>query len=309
MVQENKLKSPRELQKDKPEDERKHHVLGASWQEKAARLDEIFKFVAGEKAHFITLDGSPYAEDFDPELAAAARMPVNTRPLHRRIYWGTRDLDGYTDGAKAKAEIRTERKTGKGCWEQVLKLGGGAQESKTQESKTQKPKTQKPKTMSRREYERALDGFGVNLDVLPNDAKKAAETVLGGKTLKPLICLQGQGIPILYHPDGRADVLFEIKFDKGKGFAFDGEQTDIVEVEIELKENSASVTSGEIEALLDTSDALLYSAFPDYLALSSESKPAPLFYHLAAWRGRDPAGFNNAFDALPGNRWAEIPSA
>jgi hypothetical protein len=293
MVQENKLSSPQELQEDKPEDERKHHVLGASWQEKASRLDEIFKFVAGEKSHFITLDELPHTEEFDPELAAAAIMPVNTRPLHRRIYWATRDLDGYTDGANAKAEIRTERKIGEGRWEQVLKLSSGAQKSKT---------------MSRRECKRALDGFGINLDVLPSDAKDAAETVLGGKTLKPLICLQGQGIPILYHPDGRADVVFEIKFDKGKGLAFDGEQTDIVEVEIELKENTASVTSSEIEALLDTSDALLYSAFPEYLALSSESKPAPLFHHLNAWRKRDPAGFRMAFDALPGDRWAEMPS-
>ena len=108
-----------------------------------------------------------------------------------------------------------------------------------------------------------------------------------------------------YHPDGRADILFEIKFDKGKGFSFDGEQCEVVEVEIELKENLDGAAADEIEALLDKSDAALLKKSPDQLVPCIESKPAGLFSHLNNRCEEDPATFGRAFDALPDDRWVK----
>jgi len=279
---------------DKPEEERKHRILGDRWADKAVLLDALFEFVKSEPDHFITLDTAPHVDGFDPELVSASLAPAHHRPLHQRIYWATKALDGYQNADDTKAEIRIQRKLGSGCWEQTLKLSG-----------RNDPQKGAGKTMVRQEYERDVDSFSIDLDLFPKEAEQAARSVFGDKPLKPLICLQGQGIPVLYHPDGRADVLFEIKFDKGKGFSFDGEQCEIVEVEIELKENLGGVTADEIEALLDKSDAALYTKFPDMLALSTESKPARLFAHLNKWREENPNAFGQAFDALPGNKWAE----
>lgn len=271
------------------EDERKHRVLGASWAEKARLVDSIAAFVAAENKHFATLDQPPYIDGFDPELAAASRLPINARPLHRRIYWANKSLDGYQSEDDAYAEARLERKIGEDSWSQTIKLAG---------------KQGPGKTLSRREYERDVAIFGIDLSLLPVDARRDAESILGSQPLKPVICLEGQGVPLLYHPDGRADVLFEIKFDKGKGFSFDGESAEIVEIEIELKESAPSAKKDDIEALFDLSDELLYRTFPDGLAHSTRSKPAPLFAHLREWRKRDRAAFEAAYDALSDDRWA-----
>lgn len=287
------MKRPQEIKEDKPEKERKHRVLGKSWVEKAEKLDRVFNFVAANKEHFVTLNQQPHSDGFDSELAAAAELPANPRPLRKRYYWSNRALDGYKEGdGKGRAEIRTEQKVGKGYWEQVLKIGGKS-----------------GKTIERGEYKRALDGFGVNLDVYPEAIQKAARKIIQDEDLKPLVRLEGQSKPVLYHPDGRQDILFEIKFDKGKGFTFDGVQEDIVEVEIEVKEVGENVTEKEIEALLDKSEKLLYDNFAHDMEPIYEAKAMTLFRHLAAWRERDEEDFKKAFKSLPGDRWAEYRPA
>ncbi|MDB3952774.1 hypothetical protein N9452_02700 [Alphaproteobacteria bacterium] len=277
---------------DKPEEERKHRIIGNGWADKAILLDMLFDFVKSETDHFITLEKKPYVSGFDPELVLTSLVPVNYRPLHQRIYWATKDLDGYKGGDDKRAEIRIQRKLGSGYWEQSLKLSG-----------RNDPQKGAGKTIVRQEYERDVDSFRIDLGLFPKKAEQAARSVFGDKPLKPLICLQGQGIPVLYHPDGRADILFEIKFDKGKGFSFDGEQCEVVEVEIELKENLGGAAAEEIEALLDKSDRALYKKSPNQLVPSIESKPARLFAHLNKWCEEDPDAFGHAFDALPDDRW------
>lgn len=282
---------PQEVREDKPEEERKHRVLGENWCEKAAKLDAIFNFVAAQKTHFVTLDSQPHTDHFDGELADASEYPTHFRPLRKRYYWGTIDLDGYKDGDPGKAELRTERKIGKGYWEQTLKIGGSTGKKK--------------KTLIRGEYKRALDGFGTNIDIYPSKIRRDAKKVLDDKVLKPLARLEGQSKPVLYHPDGNSDVIFEIKFDKCKGFTFDGHEEDIVEVEIEVKEIPDGFTQDDIEELLDKSEKVLYDAFQGDLEPIYEAKPSALFRHLVEWRDRDKKEFEKAYKALPGDKWAD----
>ncbi len=290
MAKKDKVRIPQEVRDDKPEEERKHRVLGKTWGEKAAKLDEIFNFVASQKKHFVTLDMAPHTDSFDEELAKASEFPANPRPLRLRYYWGNMALDGYKKGDKGKAEIRTERKVGKGYWEQVLKLGGNCG---------------KKKTLKRGEYKRALDGFGTNLDVYTNAVKRSAKYILGDSERKPLARVEGQSKPVLYHPDGRTDIIFEIKFDKCKGFTFDGHEEDVVEVEIEVKEAPEDMSEEEIDALLEKSEEVLYKEFGDDLEQVYEAKPSALFRHLVEWRERDKKGFEKAFKSLPGDCWGE----
>lgn len=292
MAKKDKIRVPQEVRDDKPEEERKHRVLGNSWQDKAAKLDKVFNFVASQKDHFVTLDSKPHTDQFDSELADHAEFPFHPRPLRKRYYWGTIDLNGYKDGDLGKAEVRTEKKIGKGYWEQVLKLGGSTGKKK--------------KTLKRGEYKRALDGFGTNLSVYQSSVSRSAELILGNKELKPLVRLEGQSKPLLYHPDGREDVIFEIKFDKCKGFAFDGYEEDVIEVEVEVKEFPDSMKSDDIEALLDRSEEILYEVFADDLEPVYEAKPSALFRHLAEWRERDKKEFKEAFKSLPGHKWADF---
>lgn len=276
------------------EDERKHRVLAPCWADKAALLDAVAAFVAAEPEHFVTLDQPPHTDGFDAELAAAAHLPITTRPLHRRIYWATSALAGYQEDEDTTAEVRIERRAGEDKWCQTVKLGARRTDDKT---------------LSRREIERDIDDFGIDLGLLPDDARRIANTILDGKPLKPVICLQGQGVPLLYYPDGRREVMFEIKFDKGKGFAFDGRCCDVVEIEIELKSRHPSVAAEEIESLFDKSDVLIYAAFPGRLERRTESKPAKLFRHLCDWQARDRATFEAAFEALPSDRWDDIAAS
>tara|TARA_A100001037_G_scaffold275740_1_gene274477 strand:- start:644 stop:1540 length:897 start_codon:yes stop_codon:yes gene_type:complete len=280
--------------KDRPEEERKHRIIGKRWVDKVILLNTLFDLVTSESDHFVTLEKKPYVSGFDPELVSTSLTPVHYRPLHQRIYWATKDLDGYKDGDDARAEIRIQRKLGTGRWEQTLKL-----------SRQSDPQKCVGKTIVRQEYEREVNGFRIDLGLFPKEAEKAARAVFSDKPLKPVICIEGQGIPVLYHPDGRADILFEIKFDKGKGFSFDGEQCEVVEVEIELKENLDGAAAEEIEALLDKSDAALHKKSPDQLVPCIESKPAGLFSHLNNRCEEDPATFGRAFDALPDDRWVK----
>ena len=278
--------------RDRPEEERKHRIIGSRWVDKVILLNTLFDFVTSESDHFVTLEKTPYVSGFDSELVSTSLAPVHYRPLHQRFYWATKDLDGYKDGEDTRPEIRIQRKLGTGRWKQTLKL-----------SRQSDPQKGVGKTIVRQEYEREVNGFRIDFRLFPNEAEQAARSVFGDKPLKPVICMQGQGIPILYHPCGRADILFEIKFDKGKGFSFDGEQCEVVEVEIELKENLDGAAVEEIEALLDESDAALYKNFPDQLAPCIESKPAALFSHLKTRRKENPNTFGEAFDALPDDRW------
>lgn len=291
MANKKKIRVPQEVREDKPEEERKLRVLGKSWQDKAAKLDAIFHFVASQKAHFVTLDLQPHTDYFDAELVKASEYPAEFRPLRKRYYWGTLDLAGYKDSDPGKAELRTERKVGKGYWEQVLKLGGSTGKKK--------------KTLIRGEHKRAVDGFGVNLSIYPAKIKRDAKKILDDKELKPLARLEGQSKPVLYHPDGREDVIFEIKFDKCKGFAFDGYEEDVVEVEIEAKEIPDKMTEQELEALFDKSENVLYQAFTGDLEPIYEAKPSGLFRHLVEWRSRDKKGFEKAFQSLPGDKWSD----
>ena len=291
MAKKTAMRVPQEVREDKPEEERKLGVVGKSWQEKAKKLDKIFNFVAAHTSHFVTLNDNSYVQSFDEELAKNSNLPLHVRPLRRRYYWGNSDLDGYKKGDKGKAEVRTEKKVGKGYWEMTLKLGSNKKSKKT---------------LKRGEFKRALDGFGVNLDVFKKAISIAAWKILGDKPLKPLAIIEGQSIPVLYHPDGRTDVIFEIKFDKGKGKTFDGHEEDVIEVEIEVKEKPKEMSECEVEALLDKSEAILFGDFEDDLERIYDAKPSRLFNHLVQWRGRDKKGFKEAFKSLPGDSWQTL---
>ncbi len=276
--------------RDKPERERKHRVLASSWTEKALLLNQIFKFVLEDNTHFITLDLPPYASDFSEQLVSTAHSPSNIKPLHQRLYWATKMLSGYQLSDQSVVELRTEFIPNDACWEQVVKFAIADADSKT---------------LSRREISNFLDGFGINLSVLPEDAYRLAEKILGDTVLKPVACLQGQSIPVLYYPNGRNEIVFEIKFDLGMGQSFDGCKIDIIEIEIELKNFDQKISLAHIEELFDASENIIRTSFPEALDRTAVSKPTPLFRHMRAWQSRDIDSFEAAYEALSETRWTE----
>ncbi len=281
-----KARVPREVKDDGEEDERKYRVLGKTWDQKVKTLRSVFSFVVLEGKFFATLDKAPHTASFDTCLVASAQVPIHIKPIGCRYYWATACLAGYKAKDKTRAEVRTEEKIGKRRWEQVVKLGGDGS-----------------KTLKRGEYERHLDDFGVNIGVYSPEIRRAIRGVVGQKTLYPLAHIDVQSIPVLFHPDGRKDVLFEIKFDCGKGKTFDGFTTDIVEIEIEVKNFPKDMPDSKIEALLDLAEKMLFRDYGDNLEPIFESKPAVLFRHLVSWRDRNETEFTAAFRSLRGDKW------
>ena len=280
--------------RDKPERERKLKVLANSWAEKAHLLKQIFKFVLEDYTHFITLDLPPYASNFSKQLVSTAHSPSNIKPLHQRLYWATKMLSGYQLTDQYLVELRTERMLNDACWEQVVKFATADAEGWT---------------LSRREISNYLDGFGINLSVLPEDAYELAKKIIGNAIPKPVACLQGQSIPILYYPNGQNEIVFEIKFDLGIGHSFDGYKIDIVEIEVELKGSNQRVNLKHIEGMFDTSEDILITAFPGVLERTTVSKPAPLFRHMREWQSCDIESFEAAYEALSDSQWTEpMPS-
>ena len=276
--------------RDKPERERKLRVSAGSWAEKAHSLHQILKFVLEDHTHFITLDLPPYASNFSKQLVSTAHSPSNIKPLHQRLYWATKMLSGYQLSDQSLVELRTERMLNDACWEQVVKFViVGAKE----------------RTLSRREISNYLDGFGINLSVLPEDAYELAKKIIGNTIPKPVACLQGQSIPILYYPSGQNEIIFEIKFDLGMGHSFDGYKIDIVEIEVELKDSDQKINLEHIEGLFDTSEHILRTAFPGVLEQTTVSKPTPLFRHMREWQSRDIDSFEAAYEALSDSQWTE----
>ena len=271
---------PVAVQSGKAEEERKYRVNGESWDDRVALLRQIFKFVAADKRHFATFDAAPHTEGYDARLLAVAKKPKHTKALRERFYWDTTALDGRGPANEGLVEIRTENKLGKHFWEQVVKLGGSG-----------------TKTLKRDELPCSLDGPGVNMNVYEEPVRKAVHKVIGDKTLYPMLRIQSQSEPVLYHPDGRADVTFEIKFDVGVCTAFDGYEEDIVEIEIEVKDAPKSMSVKEIEELFDKSELKLFSKYADDLSLIFESKAAACFQHLVGWRERDKKEFKDAVKA------------
>ena len=288
------VKNPRKPQiftsRDKPELERKHKVLGNGWAEKAHLIHRIFKFVLEDHTHFITLDLPPFASNFSKNLVSTAYSPSNIKPLHQRLYWATKMLSGYQLSDQSTVELRTERILNDACWEQVVKFANSGADRKT---------------LSRREISNYLDGFGINLSVLPEDAYELAKKILGDTVLKPVACLQGQSIPVLYYPNGRNEIVFEIKFDLGMGHSFDGYKIDIVEIEIELKDLDQKIELEHVEELFDTSENILKTAFLGALERTTVSKPTPLFRHMRKWQSCDIVSFESAYEALSDSQWTE----
>ena len=288
------VKNPRKPQiftsRDKPELERKHKVLGNGWAEKAHLIHRILKFVLEDHTHFITLDLPPFASNFSKNLVSTAYSPSNIKPLHQRLYWATKMLSGYQLSDQSTVELRTERILNDSCWEQVVKFANSGADRKT---------------LSRREISNYLDGFGINLSVLPEDAYELAKKILGDTVLKPVACLQGQSIPVLYYPNGRNEIVFEIKFDLGMGHSFDGYKIDIVEIEIELKDLDQKIELEHVEELFDTSENILKTAFLGALERTTVSKPTPLFRHMRKWQSCDIGSFESAYEALSDSQWTE----
>lgn len=280
---------PQEIKEDKPEIERKYSVIGDCLADRAHVLKKIFDSVVAKNDHFVTLDRAPHTKDFPAELVdLPPDFPCTVSYLRTRLYWLNDELAGYKPGDKGRAEIRTEEKPEKGYWQQTLKLGGNGE-----------------KTLTRGEFKRPLDDFGTNLDVYKPKQRKAAYAILGHKERKPLVRIDSQSTALLYHPDGRPDVLFEIKFDKGIGRTFNGYVRDIVEVEIEVKK-AENLSPKDIERLLDRTETALYEKFNDDLEPIKDSKPAALFRYLVNYRERSKAGFERDFKALSGNKWDEL---
>lgn len=274
---------------DKPELERKYRILGDNFEKRVHVLNEIYRFVLEDPDHFTTLDLPPHALMFDELLLSSAQRPTTIKPLHHRLYWSTETLSGYQTNGQAAAEFRTERILGKNCWEQVVKISEFIG---------------KAKTLQRREISYLLDNFGINISILPENVKKPIKKILGNATLKPVACLQGQGMPVLYHPNGCPEIVCEIKFDLGIGHSFDGFKIDITEIEVEVKEFAPEVDQKEIEVIFDNAEEFLNNAFPGSIVSTTVSKPAPLFRHLQDWKAKDLNAFRAAYKALPLNYWA-----
>ncbi len=290
IARKNKMRIPHEKREDGSEDERKYEVLGINWLERVTRLHKIFAHVVNCNSHFVTLNAAPHTEGYDPELLSTAKPPIETLALRTRFYMAGKKLKGYRPSDKKKGELRIEEKTGKAAWQQVLKLGGDGS-----------------RTLKRGEHKRLLDGAGYNFNVYSKDIAAQAEDVLGKRLLKRLVRLQGQSEKILYHPEGRQDVLFEIKFDQVKGLTFDGQKKkDLIEIEIEVKERGSNVSDDEIETMLNKSEDELMKNFADDIRPIYHSKVSELFQHLYGWMLQDPQGFGRAFDALPARKWAEM---
>lgn len=287
MTKQKKVRVPQEAHEDKPEDERKYRIRGNSFEARVKRLRVIFDHVARCDGHFKTLDKAPHVDQFDPTLSACSRFPHEVTALRKRFYWAGRNLKGYLPTDKMKAEVRTERKIGKGLWQQVLKIG-----------------KESVGTLSRGEYKRLLDGFGTNLSIYPDKIKKSAYDILGDDPLKPVIVIESKSTKVLFHPDGNKDLLLEIKFDKGRGRTFDGFIHDIVEIEIEVKERG-DLTDKQVEKALDKTEAVLMMHFADCLEPIHHSKVFEMVQHLHGAFLRDKKAFHTAFDKLPGDRWAE----
>ena len=278
--------TPQEFHYDSSEIERKYSVRGKDWYQRIHQLNQIFEFVAQDKKYFCTLDQLVHTSVFDPDLIAVSQRPVEIKPLRERFYWANRKLSGYCPGDKEKVELRTEKKIGKGYWEQVLKLGRLVN-----------------KTLRRGEHKRRLDGKGTNLEVFTDTVSKAAFKVLGRHAiLKPLVRLQGQSAKLLYHPKGRKDVLFEIKFDLIKGQTFDGRKQDIVEVEIEVKEDGG-LSDKRLDKLLDETEEVLFAKFKGQLEPVYDSKVEKLFAHLVKLRTQDKEKFKKQFEELSYDIW------
>lgn len=282
MSSRNHIRIPQEIREDKPENERKYSIIGGSWQHRVQTLHGIFNHVAECREHFATLNMSPHIENYHADLLPELELPVEIIAPRTRYYWAGINLKGYRPTDKQKGEVRTEEKAAKDAWQQVLKLGGNG-----------------GRTLSRGEYKRLLDGFGVNLDIYKG-IRDQAYRALGKGQLKPLVELQGQTKKIYYHPDGDESTLLEIKFDKVKGRTFDGFERDIIEVEIEVKQGHSNS-----EEMLDHTERVLLSRFADSLAPIYHSKVYELFQHLYGWQLADKQGFREAFKSLPGDRWAE----
>ncbi len=282
MVSRNKIRIPQEIREDKPEHERKYSIIGHGWGERVGMLQDAFNHVAGCTGHFATLDQRPHIDDYPADLAP--ELPVEIIAPRTRYYWAAMNLKGYRATDKLRGEVRTEEKAVKDAWQQVLKLGGG-----------------NGRTLSRGEYKRLLDGFGVNLDVYKDQRAQAYDT-LGRSRLKPLVRLQGQTKKVYYHPDGDRKTLLEIKFDKVKGETFDGFKRDIVEIEVEVKRSDKTGKHG-IEAILDLTERELFRHFADSLTPIYHSKVDELFQHLYGWQLADKKEFQKAFKALPVAEW------
>jgi hypothetical protein len=276
---------PQEAHEDKPEDERKYRIRGRSFEARVEKLRVVFEHVARCNGHFRTLDKAPYTDQFDPILSSCSRFPHEVTALRKRFYWAGRNLKGYLPADTVKAEVRTERKIGKGLYQQVLKIGQPS-----------------GRTLSRGEYKRLLDGFGTNLSIYPDKIQKAARDILGDDPLKPVIVIESNSTKVLFHPDGNEDLLLEIKFDKGRGRTFDGFTHDIVEIEIEVKERG-SMTDKQIEKALDRTEAVLMKYFADSLEPIHHSKVAEMVQHLHGALLRDKKNFHKAFDKLSGDEW------
>lgn len=290
MADSKKGRIPQEVHEDKPENERKYRVKGASFEARVEKLSRIFNHIAACRRHFRTLDLAPHTDQFDTALSACSRFPHEVTPLRQRFYWAGENLKGYRPDDKIKAEVRTERKIGKGVWQQVLKIG-----------------RESMGTLSRGEYKRLLDGFGTNLGIYPDKIKKPAQKILGDGPLKPVLVIESKSTKVLFHPDGNPDVLLEIKFDKGRGRTFDGFRHDIVEIEVEVKEGG-DLSAKQIEKILDRTEQVLLKHFADDLEPIHHSKVFEMVQHLHGWWLRDKKGFHKAFDALPGDRWGEQPA-
>lgn len=187
---------PGRYKKYKSEKERKYSVItgrrafaseSESWLWRNGKLNDIFNFVAGNREHFVTLDQPPHADDYDDDLLRVAEFPADVSLLRTRYYWADQDLRGLRLTDQYKGEIRTERKAGKGHYTQIVKIGGNGS----------------GRTLERGEYSEDLDGFGINLDIYPGKLRRNIKAVLGEGEKKPLVRLQGQSRPVLYHPDGR----------------------------------------------------------------------------------------------------------
>lgn len=284
-----KIRVPQLAHEDKPEDERKYRIKGASLTLRQQRLKAIFDHVAKCNAHFRTLNKSPYTAKFDPRLANTARLPYEETPLRERFYWAGKNLKGYLPTEKIKVEIRTELKVGKGLWQQVLKIG-----------------KETIGTLSRGEHKRLLDGFGVNLEPYPDKTRKPAMDILGDDELKPVIKIESRSRKILFHPDGNENLLLEIKFDEGIARTFDGFEQEFVEIEIEVKERCEDMTKEDIEAVLDRTQEVLLSRFADHLTPIHHSKVFDMVQHLYGRLLANKKMFHNVFNKLPGDRWAEV---
>lgn len=190
--------------------------------------------------------------------------PSRARELLTRYYYDTRNLALHNNAV----ELRIEAKGG--LFKQVIKVGNGADMDQPMMRRGEYPgMLRKPKARTTL-IDKKAEGHEETVKFLK-------KTVKGQGSIKPVNAIEGQRRRRSYHPDGDRDITIEFAADLGTGINIRGFIWQVMQIELEIKENRSSATNAEI---LLGERGYLTDQFAD-LEPSFVSKPYQGFRNLA----------------------------